>query len=98
MTNCTVKIDDSVKTEPRKKYLILADKNKNGREQYVVSYVEDNKWEISCVPIPMSKTKTDEIIAKVKREYPKLCEQKPFKYKKDITFKIVEYNKQCEQT
>ena len=47
----------------RQKYLVLAGINKYGRQMYLDGYIdEETAWDISAVPVPMSKSKCNQII------------------------------------
>ena len=76
----------------RQKYLILAGTNKYGRQLYLNGYVDDETaWDISTVPIPMTKTKCNKIIKIAQNQLPALREKYPRKYKDDISFEIIDY-------
>ena len=76
----------------RQKYLILAGINKYGRQLYLNGYVDDETaWDISTVPIAMTKTKCNKIIKIAQSQLPLLKEKNPYRYKDDISFEIIEY-------
>ena len=76
----------------RQKYLIIAGVTKTGRQMYLSGYVDDeNAWDISVVPIPMSKTKCNKIIKLAQQGIVEILKKFPRKYPQDIEFEIVEY-------
>lgn len=81
------------KQNKRIKYLITAGKNRYGREQYVNTYNDTDEWDISAVPIPMSKTKALQLIRKIEKEYKEKQETKNTVSRKNkvIEFNLVEY-------
>ena len=77
--------------EVRKKYLILAGKDKLEQQLYLAGYKVCDDWTISIVPRPMSKTKALKLIKRVEKELVDIRKKFPRKYPKDMTFELVEY-------
>lgn len=75
------------------KYVITAGTNQYGRKQYIALYNDTDKWDISRVPTPISKTRAVETLPRIKREYKEKQKTTLIKSRiKDIEFKIEEYN------
>lgn len=82
-----------VKPHKGNKWLITAGTTKSGRKRYVNVYNDCNDWDISVVPLAMTKTKAYETLTRVKREYKdKQITSAAFpKRTEEINFEIIEY-------
>lgn len=80
----------------RIKYLITAGENRYKKQQYVYYYNDTEQWDISTIPLPLSKTKAIQLLPKIKKQYQERIEtDKLFATKyKDIQFELIEYNKE----
>ena len=78
--------------ETRKKYLILAGKDKLEQQLYLTGYKDCDEWTISIVPRPMSKTKALKLIKRVEKELVGIRKKFPRKYPQDMSFELQEYN------
>lgn len=76
----------------RQKYLVKAGMNRYGRQQYLNAYVDDEAaWNISVVPVPMSKSKCNKIIKIAEQEILNIREKFPKKFGDNVVFEIIEY-------
>jgi hypothetical protein len=76
----------------KQKYLVKAGINRYGRQLYLNGYVDDeNAWDISVVPIPMSKTRCNKTIKLAQQGIIEISKKFPKKYPQDIEFELVEY-------
>lgn len=76
----------------RQQYLITAGINKYGRQMYLNGYVDDETaWDISAVPVPMSKSKCNQIIKQAEKDIIKISEKFPRKYMGLTSFEIIPY-------
>lgn len=84
------------KHNKRIKYLITAGVSKYGRQQYVNIYNDTDEWDISIVPLPISKTKAFQSIRRIEKEYLERINSKS-NYKNkypNIQFNIIEYKEE----
>ena len=87
------KIDLWNETLDKQKYLITAGTNRYGRQRYVIKYNDTADWDISTVPIPMTKKQALNLLNRIMKEYQeRLNTRITFKYKySNIEFNIIEY-------
>ena len=72
-------------------YQIKIGKNKNGRDVYAYSFNnENNKWELSAVPLSYSFERANKIIERIYKEIDKRVEKSPYKYPKNIKIELIE--------
>jgi hypothetical protein len=84
----------------RKKYIITADKNNQGRQLYLFAPEDEpDNWNIGIIPCPLIKTRCKKLIQKAQQDLEiKAANSKVKNIRTDIPFEIMEWNPPEETT